>query len=159
MPIIRNSLFIGNTVLGATVGAPLSADANARLVSGISTGSVNATASTTTTSASDVLIASMTLTPVAGTYLVLFHTSFTHSANNASITFSLYSGGVAVTGTAMVAIPTVAGGLTPSLPFSVPGSISAFVTVNGAQAIEARWKTSTATATAGQRILNIVRVG
>lgn len=150
--------FIGEPIVGATTGAPLSADANDKLVSGITTNSVNATSGTTTTSATDVLIASMTLTPVAGTYYVSFHTSFTHSANNATITYTLYSGGSAITGTAMIAEPTIQGGLTPTLPFSQPGSISGFATVNGSQAIEARWKTSGATATAGARILNIVRV-
>lgn len=156
--IINPTLFIGELVSGATAGAPLSADANGQLVSGISNSSVNATANTTTTSATDVLIASMTLTPAAGTYLVLFNASFTHSANNATITYTIYAAGAAVTGTAMVAEPTIQGGLTPTLPFSQPVSTSGFATVNGAQAIEIRWKTSAATATSGTRILNILRV-
>lgn len=100
----------------------------------------------------------MTNTPAAGTYYVAFHTTFTHSANNATITYTLYSGGTAITGTAMVAEPTIQGGLTPTLPFSQPGSVSGFATVNGSQAIEVRWKTSAATATAGTRILSLVRV-
>lgn len=120
--------------------------------------SVNATSSTTTTSATDVLITTMTITPAAGTYFVDFCGTFTHSANNATITFTIYAAGSAVTGTAMVAEPTIQGGLTPTLPFSQPGCVSGFATVNGAQAIEARWKTSASTATVGTRILNILRV-
>lgn len=150
--------FIGEVVVGSTVGAPLSADANGKLVSGITTGSVNATSTTTTASATDVLMTSMTLTPVSGTYFISFCGNFTHSANNATITYTLYAAAAAITGTGMVAEPTIQGGLTPTLPFTVPGCVTGFGTVNGSQAIETRWKTSAATATVGTRIMNILRV-
>lgn len=150
--------FIGQAVLGSTAGAPLSAGATNLLASGISTSSVNATVSTTTTSTSDVLIGSMTLTPVAGTYFVNFSSSFEENNNNANIFFSIYSGGAQVTGTEVAVTPQIQGGVTPSLNMRLPGSVSAFATVNGAQAIEARWRVSAGTGTARQRILNIIRV-
>lgn len=158
MGVVNSILFIGQKILGGTLGAPLSTSASGLLVSGISTSTVNATANTTTTSTTNVLISSMTLTPAAGTYYVSFHTSLQENANNAIVTASLFSGGVQITGTEMPVTPFIQGGLTPSLPLQIPISISAFATVNGAQAIEARWRVSAGTGTATQRILNIVRV-
>lgn len=155
---IKNPVaFIGQAVLGSTAGAPLSADSNNLLTSGVSVASVNSTGTTTTSSATDVLIASMSLTPASGTYSISFCGNFTHSANNATITYTIYSAASAV-GIPMIAEPTIQGGLTPTLPFAQPGCASAFGTVNGSQAIEVRWKTSAATATIGGRILNIQRV-
>lgn len=154
-------LFIGQRILGATAGAPLSASSTGLLASGISTSTVNATANTTTTNATatGVLIASMTLTPVSGTYFVSFNTSLQSNANNIDVVISIFSGGTIVTGTEMFATPQIQGGLTPSLNMKVPASVSCFVTVNGSQAIEARWRLSAAgTGTADTRILNIVRV-
>lgn len=156
--VSQTNIFSGEVASGLTVGAPLSVSATGKVTTGITTGSANATSTTTTTSATDVLIASMTLTPVAGTYFISFCGSFTHSANNATITYTLYAATAAITGTAMVAEPTIQGGLTPTLPFSQPGCVTGFGTVNGSQAIETRWKTSGATATVGTRILNILRV-
>lgn len=160
MSLKNHVMFIGEQILSATVGAPLSTDTNGQLVSGTSTSTVNATAATTTTNATatGVLINAMTLTPVAGTYYVSFHTSLQSNTNNIDVIVSIFSGGTIVTGTEMVGTPQIQGGLTPSLNMKVPVSVSCFTTVNGSQAIEARWRVSAAaTATAGTRILNIVR--
>lgn len=158
MPISNPVAFIGEQVLGSTVGAPLSADANGQLVSGITASEVNATASTTTTSATDVLIDTMTSTPVAGTYLVHFQTTLQSNTNNATFTVSIYSGGSQVTGTEMSAIPQIQGGVTPSLNINIPISSMCLATVNGSQAIEARWRRSAGTATALSRRMTIVRI-
>lgn len=158
--MIRNPVaFIGQAVLGATAGAPLSTDANDQLISGITSAEITATASTTTTSTTDVLINSMTTTPVAGTYVVFFNTTLQSNANNVNIFVSIYAGGAQAIGSEMSGTPQLQGGLTPSLNVNVPIFTSNTVTVNGAQAIEARWRVSAAgTATALSRTLQIIRI-
>lgn len=154
--------FIGQAVLGSTAGAPLSVDTNSQLVSGITNASVNATTTTTTTSTaspSTAVIASMTETPVAGTYYVNFCSSFQSNANNINVLFSIFAGGTKINGTEMSTTPQIQGGLTPSLNQRLPGCTTGFATVNGAQAIEIRWHVSAAgTATAGERIMTIMRI-
>lgn len=117
---------------------------------------VTATADTTTTSASDVLINTMTITPVAGTYLVWFSTCVDHSNQSVAVVVSIYAGGFLQTASVRSPIPRFNGvgaiTLTPNV------ATQAKVTVNGSQAIEARWKTASGTATAHQRTLTILRV-
>jgi len=121
---------------------------------------VNATSSTTTTSATDVLINGMTITPsIPGTYLVMFSTTLQQNTNNATVTVSLYGNGSQITGSERSAIPQFQGGVTPSLNINAPIMVQALVTVNGSQAIEARWRRSAGTATALARALTITRVG
>lgn len=148
--------FIGQSVLGATTGAPLSTDTNSQLVSGITSTEVSATADTTTTSTTDVLINSMTITPVSGTYLAWFDTCVDHSAQSVAVVLSLYSGGSLKTDSVRAPVPRFNGIGANSLNPCV--SINGKITVNGSQAIEARWKTASGTATAHQRTLNILRV-
>lgn len=115
-----------------------------------------ATADTTTTSTSQVLINAMTLTPAAGTYLVQFSTTLDHSAQTTATTFSIYSGGVQQAASVR-AISTRTNALgAQSLPSTV--ATESIVTVNGSQAIEARWSTPSGTATAHVRSLTIVRI-
>lgn len=157
--IKRGTIFIGQTVLGSTAGAPLAVDTNNLLASGLSATEATATASTTTTSTTDVLMNLMTLTPVAGTYLVIFNTTLQSNANNVNIFVSIYAGGAQASGSEMSGTPQFQGGLTPSLNVSVPIGTVNLVTVNGSQAIEARWRVSAAaTATALSRTLVILRI-
>lgn len=156
MTIKNPVMFIGEQILGATAGAPLSADANGQLVSGISDTEASATADTTTTSTTDVLMNSMTITPVSGTYLVYFSTTVDHSNQSIAVVVSLYSGGVQKADSVRGPVPRFNGVGANSLTPCV--SINGKVTVNGSQAIEIRWKTSAGTATAHQRTLNIERL-
>ena len=120
----------------------------------LDTARVAATGTITTTSASDILATDMTLTPAAGTYLCFFtgtcwigSPDTTHSAY-----VSIYGGGSSA---AEVAVS------------DTPGYFAAFcvvgvVTVNGAQAIEGRWRRDTGGGTAtmpGTRTLTIVKIG
>ncbi len=111
-----------------------------------------ATASTTTTSATDVLMSGMTVTPAAGTYSVFFGTALQHTTNNQIVYVSIYVGGTKQTYSER---PYQSGRWVGS---AYCGDTHARVTVNGSQAIEVRWRTSAATATALQRSLMIVRV-
>ena len=92
----------------------------------------------------------MTLTPVAGTYAVWFTGSVAHSVFGSSIFTSIYSGGVQFAASQRVA----------TLGDNDENSFAcvAEVVVNGAQAIEGRWRTSIPTATMHQRVLYILRV-
>lgn len=158
--VVRNPvMFIGQKILGATNGAPLSADANGQLVSGITDGEASATGDTTTTSGSDVLMNAMTLTPVSGTYLVWCSTTLESSSNNAIITVSIYSGGAQITHTERAAVPFTNGGLLGgNIDLQIPIMTHAKTTVNGSQAIECRWRRSAGTATAHERTLDILRI-
>lgn len=158
MPIRNPVMFIGQKILAAVVGSPLSSDANGQLVSGTSNSETVGTSTITTTSATDVLITGMTATPVAGTYIVWFVTTLQHITNNANIFVSIYAGGVQASGSEMEATPQIQGGVTPSLNMRVPIATVNTVAVNGSQAIEARWRTSAGTATATTRTLQILRV-
>lgn len=117
---------------------------------------VSATADTTTTSTTDVLINSMTITPVSGSYLVKFSSTVDHSNQNVAVVVSLYTGGVLKADSVRSTIPrtNAIGAITMSLCVAING----LVTVNGAQAIEIRWKTSAGTATAHQRTMDILRI-
>lgn len=156
MSVINPVLFVGEAVLGSTAGAPLSSDSGNLLSSGISNTEVSATADTTTTSTTDVLIGSMTITPVSGTYLVWFSTTVDHSAQSVAVVISIYVGGTLKTDSVRSPVPRFNGVGANSL--SPMASTQGKVTVNGSQAIEARWKTASGTATAHQRTMNILRV-
>lgn len=112
-----------------------------------------ATGDITTTSATDVLVTTMTITPASGTYLVWFTGSVDHSANNGSIELSIYSAGSQVAASERsFARGAGQGNVTVSF------ACSAKVTVNGSQAIEGQWRTPAATATMHERTLKILKV-
>lgn len=156
MSLINPVAFIGEAVLGGILGAPLVTDANGLLASGISATEVSFSSNLTVTSTTDVLMTGMTITPVAGTYMVWFSTWLTHSNGNATITMSLYVGGVQKADSIRVAIPFV--GALSAITQDMPLATNALVTVNGSQAIAIDWRTSTGTATAHHGTLNILRV-
>ena len=118
-----------------------------------------ATGSTTITTGTDALVASMTLTPVAGTYLVMFSTTITGNSNNANTFISVYAGGVQVASSEVSGTPQIQGGITPSLNMNVPINTQATVTVNGSQAIEIRGRRTAGTTTVLSRSLIILRIG
>lgn len=156
MSIINPVAFIGEAVLGATAGAPLSADANGLLASGISTTEVSATADATTTSTTDVLMTGMTITPVAGTYLVVFSGYVDHSAQSVAVPISIYVGGAQKADSVRAPVPRFNGvGANTLSPVVATNGI---VTVNGSQAIEIRWKVASGTGTVHQRTLDIIRI-
>lgn len=114
---------------------------------------VEANGDITTTSGTDVLATTMTITPASGTYLVWFSGSTDHSANSATIDLSIYSGGT-IQASSERAFVRGAGQGNVTVSFAC----MAKVTVNGSQAIEGRWRTSTSTATMHERTLMILKV-
>jgi len=118
----------------------------------ISNSSATATADDTTTSITDVLIVGMTLTPAAGTYAIIFSTSGLNSANGATrMFFNIYSGGALVTHSEREI--GVSGGANSAV------HTSAVVTVNGSEAIEARWRAVAGTNTCHERSLIAIKLG
>jgi len=111
---------------------------------------VAATAGATTTSTDPVLVPGATITPAAGTYLVWFTGSAAQSNKNNSAWTSVHSGGVIEQ--ASERLLDFAGALQ-----YVPFSCVARVTVDGAQAIEGRWRVDGVQATLAEATLAILR--
>lgn len=105
----------------------------------------------TTPSLVDVLATGMTLTPAAGTYVVWFAGSAQNTTNNATVYMSIWAAGAQV---AASEERMVMGGANKAQAFCCV----AIVTVNGAQAIEGRWRVSGNTGTMHQRTLAILKV-
>lgn len=114
---------------------------------------VEATADTTTASATDVVVDSMTITPAAGTYKVTFVGSVAHGTSNAEIYPSIFAAGSKAAGSER---RYKRGGGQGDV--TVPFTCRAKVTVDGMQAIEGRWRTNDWTATMHERQLSIERV-
>jgi len=156
MPVTRSTAFIGEYVLGATAGAPLSTNANNTLVSGITNSEAASSTNATTTSATAAVISGMTLTPVAGTYLVVFSGWFTQTTGGATISFAIYVGGTQKADSLRIIQPFSGAALGASQDFAA--ATNGIVTVNGSQAIAIYWSTSGGTATVANRTMDIVRV-
>ena len=88
---------------------------------------------TTAVNTSPVVATGMTLTPAAGTYLVIFQGNgwVASPGTGVYIEVSIFAGGVQVTSSANQYADTS--------NYNKPFVSAAFVTVNGSQAIEARW--------------------
>lgn len=99
-----------------------------------------------------ILSTGMTITPPAGTYMVTFAVGgLTHGSLDASISIRIYMDGAVASATML----WWRGGLAAA----VAGTATAIakVTVNGSQAIEGRWSSSTSTANMRGRTLAIVQ--
>ena len=142
MPIRNPVAFIGEQVLGATAGAPLSADANGQLSSGISNSRV-AVAGTilSTTSTTDVVVTGQTLTPAAGTYWAMARAVSSATTNNRTISLSIYSNGVQSADSLVKYFVRNGNGLLGGTSDTGIMVTEAIVTVNGSQAIDMRWNT------------------
>lgn len=105
---------------------------------------------TTTTLPGDTLMSGMTITPTAGKYLVVFSGDISIGTNNRPTAMNIYSGGVLVASSEIR--------FNTSSANQTIGSFCcrAVVTVNGAEAIEGRWRiTNNATATNRYRIMTV----
>jgi hypothetical protein len=113
-------------------------------------GEVSGTTTITTTSATDVLMTGMTLTPPAGTYLVWFTGDYISSSATTMVA-DIWVGGAVVLASER---PSVASAATQKYCFAA----QATVTVNGSQAIEGRWRRTAGTMTNTRRTLSYLRV-
>lgn len=110
----------------------------------------------TTSSGTDTLLTSMSITPAPGTYNAYFNTSITSNAAGAAITCSFYVGGVQQPQTLIKIVPFDGGALSATSARGVASCLGK-VTVDGTQAIEIRWSTSSGTATCHPRLLQVSR--
>jgi hypothetical protein len=117
----------------------------------ISNNKAASTSSATTSSASNSAIASMTVTPVAGTYVVFFEGVFSNSVNNALTTFSIYSDASQISDSIRI--------FKTQNNLNLGCRSTAVITVNGSNVITAQWNTSTGTSTIVGRSLMAIRVG
>lgn len=120
---------------------------------------VTADSSTTTTSGTDSLMNSMTITPtVAGSYLVMFSTDINSNAAGAAISTSFYLAGSQIANSLRKIIPHDGGALSAGAARGIM-YIQKIVSFSGANTLEVRWSTSSGTATAAARNLVVIRVG
>lgn len=112
---------------------------------------ISATNYITTTSTSDIIATGMTLTPVAGTYMVTFSSSV-----SGSVILSLWSGGQPVLGTERI---TISKAIEHYWRNDINNVMTqGIVTVDGSQEIEVRWRVSDHTGTMYARNLSIMQV-
>ena len=113
---------------------------------------VDISSATTTASTTDVLMASMTATPAAGTYMVWFSGDIKNNSNARTMTMSIYVNGALYTGSERANVIAQSADIHNFICMT-------HVTVNGSQAIEGRWRTSAGTATNTNRQLYYMKVG
>lgn len=125
---------------------------------GLVTSTVSAQSTVTTTSATPAVYGSMTLTPIAGNYLVSFDTYVQSTAGGNSITMGLYVAGTVVsTSPRTIQFPT-ATLIDSGYPFYI-GIQGQIITVTGSQTVDIRWSTNGGTASGFNRTLTLVKLG
>lgn len=117
---------------------------------------VSATGTITTTSGTDALMTSMTVTPAAGNYRVDFNCDVQCNNAGGAVSFSFYVGGVQQGSSLRKTIPLDGGTLSIGTGRDIV-FVMDYIAVNGSQAIEVRWSTSAGTATASARTMLVTR--
>ena len=157
MPINGSILFQGQYINapGVNSGAPL-VDNGGNLAFGLYNNEVNSSAAITVTTTNGT-IGSSTVTPVAGTYLVIFSCNITaSSAAGNVISIQIYLAGTAQADTKRQAMPTGTGAFAAFQNMSL--STNKIVTVNGSQAIAVQAVTSAGTVTVTGLNFDVVRL-
>lgn len=121
----------------------------------LTTSEITGTTATSTTSSSYVVINSMTTTPASGTYMVSFSASGDISNGNADADYAIHNDGSIVTHS-LRHLGHDGGAHTGG--FKVTFYTQAIVTVNGSQAIDVRYKTSSGTFTVDERSMILLKV-
>ena len=106
----------------------------------------------TTTSASDILMTNLSLTPVKGTYAVTFYGSLAVSNTARTIYTSFYKAGSQMVGTEVQTKPA-------STSTIAVTTIIKTITFSGSELLEVRWRINGNTATCYNRALTIYRLG
>jgi len=127
-----------------------------RGTSTITTYSAKNAGTITTTSATDVLLTGMQITSVAaGNYFLSFGTSLEHSSNSDQIYTNIYVGGAAVAGSEQHWRRGAAQG-----NISSTHNYAGFpITLASTSTVEIRWRTDTATASAENPYMTLIKVG
>lgn len=120
--------------------------------------SVTSTTSIGAPVSNDALMTLMSLSPGAGTYLVLFNCDISSSVVGATISTSIYVTGVQVSGSLRKVIPYT-GGTLSAPPGRESVSISQTIQILGTDTIEIWWSSSNSGPTSASRSLTVLRVG
>lgn len=123
----------------------------------IQTTIVSSATSITTTSGTDAVMTGMTVTPIAGTYFVIFTGNVQMNLAGDFIFNSIYMGGTQDT-TSILQFAPFAGGTLTAGQASVPITNQGVYTVNGSQAIDIRWHVSGGTGTSTNRKMTLLRI-
>ncbi len=113
---------------------------------------VTATNTITTNSTTDTLMGSMTLTPASGTYLGIFNTDCSSSADDVALSASFYLNGIQLPETERTVIPRSNGAIGREIL-----STQAVLSPNGSQPVEVRWRVSSGTGTSNNRSLHLLQ--
>ena len=157
MPVNGSKLFTGQFISapGVNSGAPL-IDNGGNLGFGLYNNEVNSSAAITVTTTAGT-IGSSTVTPVAGTYLVIFSCNITAaSAAGNILRIQVTIGGTAQADTLRTAMPTGTGALNAFQNMSI--GTNKIVTVNGSQAIAISAVSSAGTLTVTGLNFDVVRI-
>jgi hypothetical protein len=156
--MIKGSILFQGQYISATgvnSGAPL-IDNSGALGFGLYNNEVSSSTAITVTTTNGV-IGSSTVTPVAGTYLVMFSCNITaSSAASQTLTIQLYVGGTAQADTKRQITPENGGTLATFQYMN--GYLNKIVTVNGSQAIAVEAVTSAGTITVTGLNFDVVRI-
>lgn len=117
---------------------------------------VIATSNGTTTSTTFTTMTTMTATPAAGTYLVMFSGTISSSAGGATVSIAIYNGTTQKADSVRTCIPFTSAALGVDTPMVM--STQGFVTAAGGVAVTIQWHTTSGTATVGPRTMNLVRI-
>jgi len=157
MPVNGSILFQGQYINapGVNSGAPL-VDNGGNLAFGLYNNEVNSSAAITVTTTAGT-IGSATVTPAAGTYLIIFSCNITGaSAAGNILNIQITVGGTAQTDTLRRAMPTGTGAFNAFQNMSL--STNKIVAVNGSQAIAINASSSAGTITVTGLNFDVVRV-
>jgi hypothetical protein len=157
MPVNGSILFQGQYINapGVNSGAPL-VDNGGNLAFGLYNNEVNSSAAITVTTTAGV-IGSSTVTPAAGTYLVIFSCSISASSAAGNIlSIGITVGGTSQTDTVRKAMPTGTGAFNAFQNMTI--STNKIVTVNGSQAIAISASSSAGTVTVTGLNFDVMRI-
>jgi len=155
--MIKGSILFTGQYIATTAnsGAPLVDNGNS-LGFGLYNSEVNSSSSLTISTTLGV-IGGATVTPVAGTYLVIASANLTaSSAGGNTITFQLYVGGTAQADTKRSATPLSSAALATFQNMSI--STNKLITVSGSQAIALQASTSAGTVTVTGLNFDVIRI-
>lgn len=154
--VTKTNIFSGEVASNLTPGAPLSVSSTGTVTVGINNTEITASSSVSGTT-TQTLLTGMTVTPVAGTYLVIFSTAVTSNQSGGTQTFAIYVAGTQNAGSVRIVGPFAGGAL--SATSAICGvTTQAVVTVTGSQAITIEWSSTGTAATVTNRTMNIVRL-
>lgn len=154
--VTMTNIFLGEVASNLTEGAPLSVSSTGKVMSGIPF-TIISSGTATTCATSQTAITGITVTPVAGTYLITYSTDFNSTNGGTIVTVNLSVGGTNIGG-AQRKFQPFAGGTLTSGNQRLPFSVTTIQTVNGSQAIAANCLTSASTATTAESEMDIVRL-